>query len=77
MAVPADPGVLVDYHRVPDGPVAPGWPPVVPNSKGLQRFVFHETRDRLRRVSAYVSVGAAYKRDRPLDHYFTLCRRAG
>jgi hypothetical protein len=77
VAVPDGPGVLVDYYQVPDGPVPPGWPTVVPNSKGLQRFVFHETRDRLRRVSAYVSVGAAYKRDRPLDHYFILCRRSG
>jgi hypothetical protein len=77
VAVPDGPGVLVDYHQVPDGPVVPGWPAVVPNSKGLQRFVFHLTRDRLRRVSAHVSVGAAYKRDRPLDQYFILCRRAG
>jgi hypothetical protein len=68
-------GVVVDYYRIPDGGVAPGWPAVVPNRKGLQRFVYQETRDFMRRVSAHVSVGAAFKRDKPLDHYFVLCRR--
>ncbi len=68
-------GVVVDYFAVPDARVADGWPRVVPNSKGLQRFVYDQTRDFLRRVSAHVSIGAAYKRDRPLDHYFVLCRR--
>jgi hypothetical protein len=68
--------VMVDYYRVPDGPVVDGWPTVVPNTQGLQRHVYRETRDLLRRVSAHVSVGAAYKRDEPMDHYFVLCRRA-
>jgi hypothetical protein len=73
----ADPegGVVVDYFQVPPGRVPDGWPRVIPNSHGLQRFVFHQTRDYLRRVSAHVSVGAAYRKDRPLDHYFVLCRR--
>jgi len=68
--------VMVDYARVPSGAVAAGWPPVVPNTKGLQRFVFHGTSDYLRRVSAHVCVGAAVKDGKPLDHYFVLCRRA-
>jgi hypothetical protein len=76
VALPADGGgIVVDYFQVPSGPVAPGWPRVVPNTQGLQRFVFHQTRDYLRRVSANVSVGTAYRKDRPLDHYFILCRR--
>lgn len=66
--------VVVDYFEVPDGDVAPGWPRVVPNHHGLQRMVFYQTRDFMRRVSSHVSIGAAYKRDKPLDHYFTLCR---
>jgi hypothetical protein len=69
-------GVVVDYFQVPDAPVAPGWPRVVPNSRGLQRFVYHGTRDFVRRVSEHVSIGAAYKGERALDHYFILCRRA-
>jgi hypothetical protein len=68
-------GVVVDYFEVPAADVTHGWPRVVPNSRGLQRFVYHQTRDFLRAVSTHVSIGAAFKRDRPLDHYFVLCRR--
>jgi hypothetical protein len=66
--------VIIDYAEVP-GATPPGWPPVVPNTRGLQRFVFHGTCDLLRGVSAHVCVGAAVKGGRPLDHYFVLCRR--
>jgi hypothetical protein len=66
--------VVVDYFQVPDGPVVDGWPRVVPNSRGLQFFVYHKTRDFMRRVSSTVSIGAAYKTERKLDHYFVLDR---
>jgi hypothetical protein len=66
--------VVIDYFQVPDGPVADGWPKVVPNTKGLQVFVYNKTRDFMRRVSAHVSIGAAYKVEKALDHYFVLCR---
>lgn len=66
--------IVVDYYEVPDGPVADTWPPVVPNSKGLQMFVYKGTRDYMRLVSKHVSIGAAYKGERALDHYFVLCR---
>jgi len=68
-------GIVVDYFQIPDGAVADGWPRVVANDWRLQRFVYHETRDFMRRVSRDVSIGAAFKRERPLDHYFVLCRR--
>jgi hypothetical protein len=68
-------GIVVDYYQIPDAAVADGWPSVVPNDWRLQRFVYHETRDFMRRVSRDVSIGAAFKRERPLDHYFVLCRR--
>ena len=67
-------GVVVDYFQIPDGPVPDGWPPVIPNSRGLQFFVYNHTRDYLRRVSTHVSIGAAYKVEKALDHYFMLCR---
>lgn len=67
--------VVVDYFQIPDGDVADGWPKVVDNHWRLQRFVYEATRDFMRRVSAHVSIGAAFKRERPLDHYFVLCRR--
>lgn len=66
--------VVIDYFQIPDGPVADGWPRVIPNSKGLQVFVYNKTRDFMRRVSKHVSVGAAYKVEKALDHYFMLCR---
>ena len=66
--------LVVDYFRIPDAPVAEGWPKVKPNSSGLQFFVYHRTRDFLRKVSHSVSIGAAYKVEKPLDHYFMLCR---
>lgn len=66
--------IVVDYYEVPDAPVADTWPPVVPNSKGLQMFVYQGTRDYMRLVSKHVSIGAAYKGERALDHYFVLCR---
>lgn len=66
--------VVVDYFQIPDGPVADGWPRVIPNTQGLQRFVYHKTRDFMRRVSTHVSIGAAYKVEKALDHYFILCR---
>lgn len=68
--------IVVDYFQVPDGEVAPGWPAVVDNHWRLQRFVYEATRDFMRRVSTHVSIGSAFKRERPLDHYFVLCRRA-
>ena len=67
--------VVVDYFQVPDGPVSDGWPRVVDNHWRLQRFVYAGTRDFMRRVSRHVSIGAAFKGERPLDHYFVLCRR--
>ena len=68
--------VVIDYFQVPDGPVVDGWPAVVPNTRGLQRFVYAGTRDFMRRVSTHVSIGAAFKGERPLDHYFVLVRRS-
>ncbi|HEX7842280.1 MAG TPA: hypothetical protein VF469_32635 [Kofleriaceae bacterium] len=69
-------GIAVDYFQIPDGAVADGWPRIVANDWRLSRFVYHQTRDFLRCVSRDVSIGAAWKRERPLDHYFVLCRRA-
>lgn len=65
---------VVDYFQHPDGRVPSGWPRVRSNREGLQRVVYYGTRDFMRRVSAHVSIGAAYKGESPLDHYFTLCR---
>lgn len=67
--------MVVDYIKLPRGPLPPGWPEIVPNSRGLQRFIFKGTRDFLRRVARGVVVGAAYRGNRPLPAWFVLCRR--
>ena len=68
--------VVVDYYQVPKKQQMPeGWPKVVSNAWGLQHFVYHHTRDFMRRVSKHVSIGAAYKNERPMDIYLTLCRQ--
>ena len=66
--------VVVDYFMVPEGEVAPGWPPVRPNSQGLQRFVYHQTRDYMRRVSAHVSIGEAHRLEKKVMGWFILSR---
>lgn len=72
-------GVVVDYHQVPDAAVPEGWPKVIPNHQGLQRLVYHLTRDFMRRVSSHVSIGRASREDAKgdhiLDYWFTLCRQ--
>ncbi|MCB9592498.1 MAG: hypothetical protein H6719_07180 [Sandaracinaceae bacterium] len=72
-------GVVVDYFQVPDAAVPEAWPKVIPNSQGLQRLVYHQTRDFMRRVSSHVSIGRASREDqggdRILDYWFTLCRQ--
>ena len=67
--------MVIDYHCLRDSDVPDGWPPVIPSSRRLQRFVYHQTRDFIRGVSSHVSIGAASKHDKPLDHYFIQCGR--
>ncbi len=66
--------IVIDYFEVPDEAVVEGWPKVKRNNQGLQVLVYHQTRDFMRRVSSHVTIGAAYKKDKPLGHYFILCR---
>lgn len=68
--------VLVDYSRVP--PRSPGhWPPILPNSARLSRFVYHRTEDVLRGVSRHVAIGRAIKAGKPMSAWFVLCREDG
>ncbi len=65
--------VLVDYLRVP--PRRPDhWPPILPNSARLSRFVYHGTQDILRGVSRHVTIGRATKAGKPMSAWFALCR---
>ncbi len=66
--------VVIDYHLEPDGPLVCTWPEPRPNGDGLGHFVYHRTRDFMRRVSEHVSVGSAYKDEDKMGAYFALCR---
>ena len=66
--------VVVNYFKVPDADVAPGWPKVKKNSSGPQMFVYNKTRDFMRRVSSHVSIGEAFRGDKSMNSWFVLCR---
>lgn len=75
VAVPGEPGeVVVDYTRVP--PAKPGaWPAVRSNDAFRGRFVYGRgMRDVLRGVGEHVSIGRAFRRGKPMDSWFVLCR---
>jgi hypothetical protein len=68
--------LLIDYARVPsERPSA--WPPIIPNSARLGRFVYYGTNDLVRRVSRGVSIGRARKGERPIDAWFVLVQKTG
>lgn len=66
--------VVIDYLEVP--PRRPGgWPPILPNSARLSRFVYYRTQDFMRGVSEHVSIGHATRDGKDLPNWFVLCRR--
>ncbi len=72
---PSDPrgGSVVDYWQVPTERPA-SWPELRDNTSGLQRFVYARMDDFLRKVSAHVSIGRAWRNHKVTDNYFVLCR---
>jgi hypothetical protein len=71
----ADAGeVDIDYTQVPrDKPDA--WPPIVPSSVRLGRFVYGGLLDVMRGVSSSVSIGRARKKKVWIDAWFVLVRQ--
>jgi len=67
--------VVIDYYEVPNSEVVPTWPQIKENNSGLQRFVYNEMHDFMRRVSAHVSIGIAYQKGKNMGQYFVLCRQ--
>ena len=65
----------VDYLSLPESTVPAGWPPIVPNEKGFQKFVYSGTQDFMRRVSSHVSIGMPFKGQRQLPFPFVLVRQ--
>lgn len=71
---PDRPEVDIDYTVVP--PESPaGWPHVQPNERGLSNLVYAHMVDRLRGVTAHVSIGRAWKKGKIQPAWFILCRR--
>lgn len=68
---------VVNYHIVPpnQNDVPTDWPNVVPNTQGLQRFVYRGMNDFMRKITDDISIGGAYKGDKDFDSYFVLVRR--
>ena len=67
--------VLVDYREVPPQDDLPaGWPFVRRNDSGVAKVVYGDMVDHLRRVSRHVSIGRAYRGERPERNWFILCR---
>jgi hypothetical protein len=64
---------VIDYTRIP--PKKPdAWPEIIPNEARLGRFVYAGMKDYMRRVSEHVSIGRAYKKGKPMNAWFILCR---
>lgn len=68
---------VVNYLLVPPSQdaVVEGWPKVVPNTRGLQYFVYRGMTDFMHKVTDDVSIGAAFKGEKDMDSYFVLVRR--
>ena len=65
--------VVIDYGAVPPRKPAQ-WPPILPNSARLSRFIYYRTRDFMRGVSTHVSIGRATREGKPMNNWFVLCR---
>jgi hypothetical protein len=65
--------VDVDYTMVPkEKPDA--WPPIIPNSAKLGRFVYYGMVDVMRGISSHVTIGLARKKHGWMDAWFVLVR---
>ncbi len=65
--------VDIDYTMIPkEKPQA--WPPIVPNSVRLGRFVYYGMIDVMRGISSHVSIGRARKSHGWMDAWFVLIR---
>jgi hypothetical protein len=65
--------VDIDYTLVPKEKLD-AWPPIVPNSARLGRFVYDGMVDVMRGVSSHVSIGRVRKKSGWQDAWFVLVR---
>lgn len=64
---------VIDYTAVPPDKPAE-WPAIKPNERGLSLVVYAHMHDFMRKVSAHVTVGRAYRHGRETPNCFVLCR---
>lgn len=70
----SDPGEIdIDYTMLPKEKPEP-WPPIVPSSARLGRFIYHGMVDVMRGISSHVSIGRARKKSGWMDAWFVLVR---
>ena len=67
--------LFIDYYEQPDESPVPGWPDPKPTLSLTAALVWGKMCDYMWRVSAHVSVGAAYKAGKPVGQYFALVRQ--
>ena len=68
--------IVIDYYQTPDSNngLPTNWPPVKENHQGLQRLVYYQMHDFMRKVSDHVSIGTAYQKGKAANQYFILCK---
>jgi len=67
--------VDVDYYSIPPSKPLPEWPDVEPNEKTpISKVVYAYMVDKLRGVSANVTIGRAWKKGKIQPAWFILCR---
>ena len=64
---------IIDYTQLPTEK-DPNWPKIISNKFGLGIFVWTGMKDRVRKVSDHVTIGRAFRGDKPMNAYFVLVR---
>jgi hypothetical protein len=65
--------VDIDYTMAPTEKLE-AWPPIIPNSAKLGRFIYYGMVDVMRGISSHVSIGRARKKSGWMDAWFILVR---
>ena len=68
--------IAVDYREVPAAHDALplGWPELRENGLGLQKLLYANMVDHMRRISRHVTIGRATREGRVTNNFFLLCR---
>lgn len=67
--------VYINYYEQPSSAPVQHWPAPQPPLGLTAALVWGQMCDYMWRVSNHVSIGAAYKKGKPMGQYFTLVRR--